>query len=590
MKKSEFDVMNTILSSREEITQRVLADKTGVSLGGINSLIKDMISSGWIDTEYSITAEGYKALEPYKVRNAIIMAAGMSSRFAPLSFENPKALLKVKGEVLIEREIRQLQERGINDITVVVGYMKDKLFYLEDKFGVKIEVNDDYYRYNNTSTLMKVIDLLDNTYICSSDNFFTENVFEPYVYRAYYSAVYAEGDTKEWCLDYDKKDRITNVSEKGGKDSWYMLGHVYFSRDFSEKFRSILCKEYANQVTKDNLWEDLYLRYIKELDMYIKRYAPGVINEFDSLDELREFDSSYINNTNSAIFKNICSVLGCEEKDISGITPIKGGLTNTSFRFECSGSEYVYRHPGKGTEDFINRDAEAKAMEVAKVLKLDETYIHMDEKEGWKISHFITKARELDYHKESEVNQALSMLKKLHSSGEKFDYVFDIWKQIEDFKQILIRNDRFNEDISGIYEGLQYIRNKGKLDCGDKVLCHNDSYSPNFIVDTDNKVYLIDWEYSGMSDPGTDVGTFIACSDYSMEQAEHVIETYLGHRPSSSELIHYIGYVATAAFYWFVWAVYQDIQGNNVGDWLLIWYRYSKQYINRAKTLIEKED
>ena len=83
--------------------------------------------------------------------NAVIMAAGMSTRFAPLSYEKPKGLWKVKGEILIEREIRQLKEAGITDITVVVGYKKEQFFYLEEKFGVEIVVNEDYYRYNNSS-------------------------------------------------------------------------------------------------------------------------------------------------------------------------------------------------------------------------------------------------------------------------------------------------------------------------------------------------------------------------------------------------------------------------------------------------------
>ena len=118
------------------------------------------------------STQDLKKLEPYKVKNAIIMAAGMSSRFAPLSYENPKGLLNVKGDILIEREIRQLKEAGINDITIVVGYMKEKFFYLEEKYNVKIVINEDYYRYNNTSTLIKVLDQLSNTYICSSDNYF----------------------------------------------------------------------------------------------------------------------------------------------------------------------------------------------------------------------------------------------------------------------------------------------------------------------------------------------------------------------------------------------------------------------------------
>ena len=45
----------------------------------------------------------------YRVENAVIMAAGLSSRFAPISYEKPKALICVRGEILIERQIRQLQ-------------------------------------------------------------------------------------------------------------------------------------------------------------------------------------------------------------------------------------------------------------------------------------------------------------------------------------------------------------------------------------------------------------------------------------------------------------------------------------------------
>lgn len=118
------------------------------------------------------------------------MAAGLSSRFAPLSYEKPKGVLTVRGEVLIERQIRQLQEAGITDITVVVGYMKEAFFYLEDKFGVTIRVNAEYSVRNNNSTLMLVREKLGNTYVCSSDDYFTENVFEPYVFEAYYPGVF----------------------------------------------------------------------------------------------------------------------------------------------------------------------------------------------------------------------------------------------------------------------------------------------------------------------------------------------------------------------------------------------------------------
>lgn len=126
------------------------------------------------------------------------MAAGLSSRFAPISYEKPKGLLHVRGEILIERQIRQLQESGIDDITVVAGYKKEYFFYLEEKHGVSIVVNEEYATRNNHSSLMVVRERLGNTFICSSDNYFVENPFEPYVWKAYYAAQYQEGPTNEW--------------------------------------------------------------------------------------------------------------------------------------------------------------------------------------------------------------------------------------------------------------------------------------------------------------------------------------------------------------------------------------------------------
>ena len=139
-------------------------------------------------------------------RNAIIMAAGTSSRFVPLSAERPKGLVEVKGEVLIERQIRQLKEAGIADITLVLGYKAEMFAYLRDKYDVDIVLNEDFARYNNTSSLIRVIDKLDNTFVCSSDNYFPGNVFMNDSDDSYYSALYAEGETNEYCLTTDADD------------------------------------------------------------------------------------------------------------------------------------------------------------------------------------------------------------------------------------------------------------------------------------------------------------------------------------------------------------------------------------------------
>ena len=102
-----------------------------------------------------LTEEELNILKPYKVDNAIIMAAGYSARCMPLSNVLPKGLFRVKGEILIEREIRQLQEAGVKEIIIVTGFMQEKFQYLRDKYGVILIHNDDYDKYNNIASLYK---------------------------------------------------------------------------------------------------------------------------------------------------------------------------------------------------------------------------------------------------------------------------------------------------------------------------------------------------------------------------------------------------------------------------------------------------
>ena len=113
---AEFKILRELLISSVK-TQRELSESVNLSLGTVNSVISKLKQKGLLSTSNNVTEDGIKELEPYKVNNAIILAAGMSTRFAPLSYEKPKGLLNVKGEVLIERQIKQLHSVGIKDIT-----------------------------------------------------------------------------------------------------------------------------------------------------------------------------------------------------------------------------------------------------------------------------------------------------------------------------------------------------------------------------------------------------------------------------------------------------------------------------------------
>lgn len=272
----------------------------------------------------------------FVVDNAVIMAAGTSSRFAPLSYEIPKALITVRGEVLIERQIRQLKEAGIPEIYIVTGYKAEQFAYLEEKFGVHLVHNPFYLTRNNNSSIYAVKDILANSYICSADNYFTENPFESMVSECYYSAVYADGITNEWCMEYDENGIITDVTI-GGSDAWYMLGHAFWSSEFTKTFLEILEAEYDLPETAGLLWESIYKANIDRLKMKIRKYPETVIFEFDTLDELRVFDDSYKTDSRSLLLKDAANKLGAKESDLKEITAYKDSSN------EAAGFSFVYK-------------------------------------------------------------------------------------------------------------------------------------------------------------------------------------------------------------------------------------------------------
>ena len=577
--RNDFEVLRALSMTCDKLSQRNIATKTKLSLGTVNSTITRLEEASYVNEGY-ITEEGRNALQPYKVDNAIIMAAGLSSRFAPISYEKPKGLLCVRGEILIERQIRQLLEVGISDITVVVGYKKEYFFYLAQKFGVKIVVNPDYATRNNSSTLWQVRDQLKNTFVCSSDDYFTENPFERYVYTAYYAATFVEGETEEWCIATGSNNRITGV-EVGGYDSWVMLGHVYFDRKFSKKFVEILEEVYNLPETADKLWETIYLDHIKELDMVMRPYPTGIINEFDSLDELRGFDPAFIENVDSDIFDNIASVLNCNKADISGFYPLKQGLTNLSCHFNVGNKEYVYRHPGVGTEKLISRKSEKDALKLAKEIGLDDTFIYEDEEHGWKISRFVPNARNLNPENDSELKTAMEMCHTLHESDARLDRSFDFVEEGLRYESFLLENGPI--DVPGYFElreKVLQLKDFTDADNYPQCLSHNDFFMLNFLIDNEGKTNLIDWEYAGMSDIANDFGTFVVCCQLDEDRANKALEYYFGRPASFEEKRHFWAYVVFAGWCWYIWSLEKEAEGENVGEWLYIYYRYAAVYID----------
>ncbi|GHT74822.1 choline kinase [Spirochaetia bacterium] len=566
--------------------QRETAAACGLSLGSANTGIRQLTEQGHLADD-ALTPSGLKILDNFKVDNAVILAAGMSSRLAPLSYDKPKGLLIVKGEVMIERQIRQLQEAGISDITVVVGYMKEQFFYLKSKFGVDIVVNDEYNTKNNTSSIIRVKDKLKNTYIVYSDLYFANNVFKSHVYASYYPSKMRYGYSNDYGYTADRNGRITAMTTYSC-DELGLVGEIYLDREGSSRFVFYLEKEYQIPTVQHELLDDILMRHLKDIELYTRVYDEDTVHQFDTFEELRAFDPDFIANIDSPIIGNICSALKCERNSITILGPLKTGYTNTSFIFEQGGRKYIYRHPGIGTETYINRKCEAFAEENAKRMGIDKTVIHIDHESGWKISHFIEGCRDMNLENKEELKKAMGLLKKLHDEKLQFDWDFNPIERVEEHINAMKSAGRNVSEFTEQHKRMQKLYNYTEQDGYGRVLCHNDTWYLNYLVNND-LFLLIDWEYAGMGDPSADVANFTAGVNFNEAQFTELCELYESHPLSEKEKRHFFGYRGLMMYYWFVWAVRQEFQGIMVGEYLQMWYEVAEEYSVKALTMYEQK-
>ena len=180
----EFEVINTLLKAKNSVTDVAEYVYTNVhyyvfkSQDETATLVKSLEEKGYI-AGGAVTKLGLKEIEALRVKNAVILAAGGADISAKSVYNMPKGLFMKNGETLIERQIRQLQEAGITDITVVLGYKQELYFFLVDKWGVNIEINPDLKK-NSVYSLFIARNYLDSTYILNCDNYYEENPFSQY--------------------------------------------------------------------------------------------------------------------------------------------------------------------------------------------------------------------------------------------------------------------------------------------------------------------------------------------------------------------------------------------------------------------------
>lgn len=271
------------------------------------------------------------------VDNAVILAAGFSSRFVPICFDIPKGLIPLRGETLIERQIRQLHEVGVSDITVVTGALAEQFEFLVGKYGVRLVYNADYASKNNFASLYAARNYLCDTIITSSDLYFPENIFQSTAKHAYYASVFSEGETRQRSLVLGKDDLIVG-SGYGGKGVWITFGgHARFSKEVARRLVEYITPVYDDPAFSNKYWVDFQDEHIDEIPMYIKRLRSGAIVEFNTLAAIREFDPQFRAVDVSSSMRLLCERHSTSEEMLQDFSPIKVGNVSV-------GCTYTFNH------------------------------------------------------------------------------------------------------------------------------------------------------------------------------------------------------------------------------------------------------
>lgn len=569
-------------------SQRELAADTGHALGMVNRALHSLQDDGFLTCvnaddgreEMRLTAKAEKLQEENRPKRAVILAAGFGMRMVPINLEQPKALLKVRGERLIERTIRQLQEAGVKEIHIIVGFMKEKFEYLMDRYGVDLIVNPEYARRNNLYSLALAEKYIDNAYIVPSDVWCENN---PYSQNELYSW-YMVSDRTDPASDVrvNRKNELVRAGKNTGGNA--MVGISYLCGSTAEMVQKRLQTYGRDGKYEDAFWEETL--YEDDRMSAAARIVPASdVVEINTYEQLRDFDEESEALQSEAI-RTICQIFEVKPSEVTDIAVLKKGMTNRSFLFEIGhdpDKKYIMRIPGEGTDQLINRRQEADVYHAisGKGLCDDPVYINPDN--GYKVTLFLNDVRNCDPTREEDLQRCMKLLRKFHKMNLQVNHAFDVFGQMQFYEDLRKGTPSMYEDYAGTKAHVLELKTFIDAQPHDWCLTHIDAVPDNFLFyDDDRKLQLTDWEYSGMQDPHVDIAMFCIYSFYDREQADHLINLYFDGKCPEAVRTKIYCYIAACGLLWSNWCEYKSHLGVEFGEYSLRQYRYAKDFYRYA--------
>ena len=292
--RKQFEILEAMITVPGKMTQRGLADAASCSLGTVNKVLKELSEAGFIESG-AVTPAGQAAMEPYRVKRAVFIAAGFGTRLVPITFNTPKPLVRVHGERIIDRLIDACLAAGINEIYVVRGYLSELFDQLLYKYPmIRFLENPLFNESNNISSALVARYLLSNAYVFEADLLLSNPaIIRPYHYTSNFLGIRKQR-SDDWILQV--KDGIVCEETVGGEgdDIYQMVGISYWDEEAGHKLSQDIQDVYQSPGGKERYWEQVPLVYRKEhYRVEIRECRDEDIVEIDTFNELKAIDKTY---------------------------------------------------------------------------------------------------------------------------------------------------------------------------------------------------------------------------------------------------------------------------------------------------------
>ena len=292
LSKKEFDVLMAVIE-QVGASQRAISEETGYSIGTVNKIVKELTEKGFYNGK-SITESGLAALEPYRVKRAIFLAAGFGSRLVPITLNTPKPLVRVHGKRIIETLLDAVVKAEIPEIILVRGYLGEQFEQLLHIYPqIKFVDNEMYNESNNISSAYCVKDLFQNAYVLESDLLLKNpKIIRKYEYSSNFLGIPVDV-TDDWFFRVDSNGVICEQGV-GGKDCHQMVGVSFWDAKDGAQLEKDLEEVFFSPGGKERYWEQTALHYKKaNYKIQIRKCSMDDIVEIDTFNELKKIDKIY---------------------------------------------------------------------------------------------------------------------------------------------------------------------------------------------------------------------------------------------------------------------------------------------------------